>query len=76
MSVQQLNREAMSLPLAERVALAQALWASINREFPAAEEIDAIEEAVCRDAELSAGAVAGRPYEDVMETARRAISCE
>jgi hypothetical protein len=30
MSTEQLKEEAMALPLAERVSLAQALWESIN----------------------------------------------
>jgi hypothetical protein len=76
MSIQQLSREAMALPLAERATLAQALWASIDEGFPAPDGRDAIAEALRRDAELSSGVVSGRTYAEAMEAARRAISCE
>lgn len=76
MSTQQLIAEAMSLPLAERVSLAQALWQSIDAGLVDTSEHDAIRQAVQRDQELSSGAVVGRKHDEVMQAARRAIGCE
>jgi hypothetical protein len=75
MSNQQLIAEAMSLPLAERVSLAQALWQSIDATLVEANEHDAVRQAVRRDQELSSGAIVGRKHDEVMQTARRAIGC-
>lgn len=74
MSIQQLSREAMALPLAERATLAQALWASIDDGLPVADERAAVADALRRDAELTAGTVTGRTHTEVMEAARRAIA--
>jgi putative addiction module component (TIGR02574 family) len=73
MSTEQLTAEAMALPLAERVSLAQALWESIDSGLPDVNEHTAIAEAIRRDEELSSGDVAGRSHEEVMESARRAL---
>jgi putative addiction module component (TIGR02574 family) len=75
MSLQQLTDEAMALPIAERVVLAQALWQSIGGGSPDTDERTAELEAVRRDEELSSGAVAGRLHADVMQAARRAVEC-
>ena len=75
MSTQQLTSEAMALPLAERVTLAQALWQSIEAGVADADEQAALRAAVRRDEELSAGTAAGRSHEEVMQAARRAIGC-
>jgi putative addiction module component (TIGR02574 family) len=76
MSTEQLIAEAMALPLAERVSLAQALWESIDAGLPDTDELAAIHEAVQRDEELSSGKVAGRTQEEVMQAARRALECD
>jgi putative addiction module component (TIGR02574 family) len=76
MSTQQLKEEAMSLSLSERVAVAQALWESIDATLGDADERASVHEAVRRDQELSAGAVAGRTHEQVVQAARRAIECD
>ena len=76
MSTQQLTSEAMALPLSERVMLAQALWQSIDTGLADADEREAVREAIRRDQELSAGAVAGRTHEEVMQAGRRAIGCD
>jgi putative addiction module component (TIGR02574 family) len=76
MSTQQLIAEAMALPLAERVSLAQSLWQSIDADLVDTSEHDAVRQAVRRDQELSSGAVVGRKHEEVMQAARRAIGCE
>ncbi len=75
MSSQELTTEAMSLPLSERVSLAQALWESIDAALPDVREDAALAEAIRRDRELSSGSVAGRTHEQVMQAARRSIGC-
>ena len=72
MTTEQLIADAMSLPLAERVSLAQALWKSIDAGLPDADERAAIAEAIQREEELSWGKVTGRTHEEVMQAARRA----
>jgi putative addiction module component (TIGR02574 family) len=76
MSVQQLKQQAMSLPLSERVSIAQALWESIDGHVADGDERASVQEAIGRDEELSSGAVAGRTHEQVMQAARRAIECD
>ena len=71
MSTEQLIANAMALPLAERVSLAQALWESIDAGLPDTEERAAVAEALQRDEELSSGKVSGRTHEEVL----RAGSC-
>jgi len=76
MSTKQLTREAMALPLAERIALAQSLWQSIEGQpvGKVADEVDwAVREADSRDAELSSGQAIGRTHEEVMRAARKAL---
>lgn len=76
MTSEELISDAMALPLAERVSLAQALWESIDLGVPDTDERAAVKEAIQRDEELSSGKVAGRTHGEVMETARRALKCE
>ncbi|MEO6812059.1 MAG: addiction module protein [Isosphaeraceae bacterium] len=76
MATQPLTEQAMGLPLAERVDLAEALWQSIGEGLRAGGEAEAIEQAARRDAELTSGAVSGRTHEEVMQAARRAIGCD
>jgi putative addiction module component (TIGR02574 family) len=76
MNTEQLIADAMALPLAERVSLAQALWESIDAGLPDTEERAALNEAIQRDEELSSGRVAGRTHEEVMQAARRALECD
>jgi putative addiction module component (TIGR02574 family) len=76
MSTQQLEQEAMALPLSERVSLAQALWESIDAGSADIDEEAAVREAIRRDQELSSGDVAGRTHDQVMQAARRAIGCD
>ena len=76
MSTEQLIADAMALPLAERVSLAQALWESIDAGLPDTEERAAVAEAIQRDEELSSGKVAGRTHEEVVQAARRALECD
>ena len=76
MTTEQLIADAMALPLAERVSLAQALWESIDAGLPDTEERAAVNEAIRRDEELSSGKVTGRTHEEVMQAARRALECD
>jgi hypothetical protein len=76
MSTKQLTAEAMALPLAEKVSLAQALWQSIDAGLPDSDERAAGREAVRRDRQLSDGTVAGVSHDEAMTAARRAIGCE
>jgi hypothetical protein len=66
----------MSLPLAERMSLAQALWESIDAGLADTDKSLAVREAIRRDQELSSETVSGRTHEQVIQTARRAIGCD
>jgi putative addiction module component (TIGR02574 family) len=76
MSTEQLKNEVMSLPIAERVSLAQALWESINAGLADIDEEAALREAARRDQELSSGAASGRTHDQVIQAARRALGCD
>lgn len=76
MSTEQLTEEAMALPLADRVSLAQALWQSIDAGVADPDELAAVQEAAARDKDLSSGKVSGRSHEEVMKSARKAIGCD
>jgi hypothetical protein len=73
MSSAKLLEDALTLPLAERVSLAQALWESIDAGLPDTDESAAVREAIQPDEELSSGKVTGSRHEEVMHTARRAL---
>jgi putative addiction module component (TIGR02574 family) len=79
MSNEQLTSEALALPLQERVALAEALWQSID-ENPetdlSIEERDAVSRALMRDADLASGAVPGRTHDQVMQAAHHIVECD
>lgn len=79
MSDERLTQQLLALPLPERVALAQALWESIDKT----EDLDAVEQeraavdqARNRDADLASGTVVGRTHGQVMEAARRVLECD
>jgi putative addiction module component (TIGR02574 family) len=74
MSAQQLSNEALALPLAERVALAQTLWASLEEGITESDDRSLMAEVLRRDEELNDGTVAGRTHAEVMAAARRAIA--
>jgi putative addiction module component (TIGR02574 family) len=76
MTTEELIADAMALPLAERVSLAQALWESIDAGLPNMDQSAAVKEAILRDEELSSGKVTGRTHEEVMKAARRALECD
>jgi putative addiction module component (TIGR02574 family) len=76
MSTEQIIADAMSLPLAERVSLAQSLWESIDAELPDTDERSAVAEALSRSEDLLSGKVAGETHEEVMEAVRQALECD
>ena len=75
MSNEEVLQAAMTLPLSDRVNLAQALWASIDEGLPSSdtEEQEALQQALRRDAELSSGQATGRSHEQVIHAARRVL---
>lgn len=75
MSTDQLAAAAMALPLPDRVALAQALWESLDAGLKDNSAESAVADAIRRDAEISSGAVNDRAHVDVMVAARRAVKC-
>ena len=74
MTTEELIADAVSLPLAERVSLAQALWESIDSELVDADERSAVAEALKRSEDLSSGNFRGETHEEVMEAVRQALS--
>ena len=64
----------MALPLAERVVLAQKLWASLDEGLTEPDDRSLMAEVLRRDEELTTGAVTGRTHAEVMAAARRAIA--
>ena len=74
MSLQQLSNEALALPLADRAALAQSLWASLDGTMTAPDDDSLMAEALRRDAELTSGTVTGRTHAEVMAAARQAMA--
>jgi putative addiction module component (TIGR02574 family) len=77
MSREQILKEAMALPLEDRVDVAQALWGSIAETDNSAEsEAATVSVAKDRDKALRDGVVAGPTHEEVMTRARRALGCE
>lgn len=76
MATPTLSEQVLALPLVERVGLAEALWQSIGEDLARGTEAEAISRASRRDTELSAGVAVGRPHEEVLRAARRAIGCD
>jgi hypothetical protein len=79
MSNEELLQRVLTLPLPDRVELAQALLKSINESSGPGvpdEEREAVEQAKRRDRELSTGEVVGRSHQEVLEAARRALRCD
>jgi len=76
MTVAELTNQIMALPLAERVAIAQKVWESIDDEqaevLPQT-DVEAVAVARCRDDAMSRGDVSGRSHGEVMSDARRSI---
>lgn len=75
MSREQILKEAMALPLEDRVDVALALWGSIT-DSGADDEAATLALAKDRDKALRDGVVTGASHEEVMTRARRALGCE
>ncbi len=73
MTIQQITTEALALPIAQRVELAQALWESLNVGLPKHSAEEAIRVAQRRDAQMTCGEVIGRSHEDVVASARQSL---
>ncbi len=73
MSTASITQQALNLPLAERVAIAQALWASIDDQLADVDVRDAVLVARERDAAFDTGTVTGLSHDQVMQDARRRI---
>lgn len=79
MTAAELANQVMALPAAERAALAQRVWESIEQDqliVPPKLDSEAVASAHERDEEISRGDVSVRDHEDVMKSARRSIECE
>jgi putative addiction module component (TIGR02574 family) len=73
MNAEQVTTEALSLPVQDRVNLAQALWQSLARPGPDVDPEDLLETALRRGRELDSGMVQGISREDAMRQAREAL---
>lgn len=77
-TITQLTDHLLSLPVHDRVTLAQKLWESI--EFPelqnASTAADPLALARMRSAEVEAGTVQTIPHDKVMQEARETLRCE
>ncbi len=74
MTSKQLTIEALSLPISERVSLAQTLWQSIDSGWGDPDPDESLRESIRRDQELTSHTVIGRTHDEVMDAARRAFS--
>ena len=79
MTATELTNQIMALPLAERAAIAQRVWESIDDEHveisPEA-DAEAVAAAQRRDDAMSRGDVSGCSHQEVMKNARQSIECE
>ena len=79
MTATELTNQIMALPLAERAAIAQRVWESIDDEHveisPEA-DAEAVAAAQRRDDAMSRGDVSGCFHQEAMKNARRSIECE
>jgi putative addiction module component (TIGR02574 family) len=75
MAVADLLREAKNLPTPERVALALAIWESLDEvtEIPEGDDPATRELARRRDAEMDAGKVTGHDHDEVIKAARQLL---
>jgi len=76
MTTAEITDQIMALPPAERVAIAQEIWHSLEAEeatISPESDAEAVYTARQRDQELSRGEVPPRAHNEVMRSARRAI---
>ena len=77
--IQSVLDELLKLPLDQRVAIAQALWASIDdsAKQPQIEDEEAfMEELMRRDAEMESGEVTPMTHEELMTAVRKDLECD
>ena len=79
--VEELARQALSLPNDQRYALATRIWESLEDAFAQTEPMSesvraAAREAMRRDAEMKSGDVAGRTHEEVMARLQQILACD
>ena len=78
-NISQLTQDALSLPLDDRIQLAQQLWASLESSDDAIvedQEREILDLADRRDAELETGSVEGVSHADALAKARKSLGCE
>lgn len=71
--------ELLKLPLDQRVAIAQALWESIDdsaKEPQIDDEEAFMEELMRRDAEMESGEVMPMTHEELMAAVRKDLECD
>ena len=77
--ISQLTQDALSLPLDDRIQLAQQLWASLQSSddaFVEDQEREILDLADRRNAELETGSVEGVSHADALAKARKSLGCE
>lgn len=77
--ISQLTQDALSLPLDDRIQLAQQLWASLEPTTDASvedQESELLDLADRRDADLESGSVDGVSHADALAQARKSLGCE
>jgi hypothetical protein len=79
MTAGELANQIMALPIAERAAIAQKVWESIEDESLAISseaDAEAILVARQRDESMSRGDISGLSHQEAIVNARRAVECE
>lgn len=73
MSLEKLTSDALALPIVDRIALAQALWKSIDSGIAESDERQILNEVLLRDEELNEKQIVPRSHGDVMKSAKQAL---
>lgn len=77
-SIAQLTKDALSLPLDERIQLAQLLWESVNAEPESSQNVQASKDELLdtlerRNSELENGMVEAISYDQVLNSLRKSL---
>lgn len=77
-SIAQLTKDALSLPLDERIQLAQLLWESVNAEPESSQDARADEDELLstlerRNSELENGTLEAVPYDQALNSLRKSL---
>ncbi len=76
---QRLLDRLLALPAKERIAVAQALWDSLEvteRYSGTEDDVAFLEELMRRDAEMESGAVTPLTHEELMAAVRKDLACD